>query len=149
MTLPAETPTPPNPPDLPLRTQLCFDAALPVSYADEPRVVFYMDGRSEPPCVVLRNPQFSNMIANFFSPGEASQGIGDGRDRLSSRLLVSLNPSLTSNIGEIHQVGREVCELGRASRSTCRHYLSSGRPEGSSRRCLVSTTFSVCTERVH
>ena len=100
MTLPAETPTPPNPPDLPLRTRLCFDAALPVSYADEPRVVFYMDGRSDPPCVVLRNPQFSNMIANFFSPGEASQGIGDGRDRLSSRLLVSLNPSLTNNIGE-------------------------------------------------
>ena len=96
----AETPTPPNPPDLPLRTRLCFDAALPVSYADEPRVVFYMDGRSEPPCVVLRNPQFSNMIANFFSPGEASQGNGDGRDRLSSRLLVSLNPSLTNNIGE-------------------------------------------------
>ena len=100
MTLPAETPTPPNPPDIPLRTRLCFDAALPVSYADEPRVVFYMDGRSEPPCVVLRNPQFSNMIANFFSPGEASQGNGDGRDRLSSRLLVSLNPSLTNNIGE-------------------------------------------------
>ena len=100
MTLPSETPTPPNPPDLPLRTRLCFDAALPVSYADEPRVVFYMDGRSDPPCVVLRSPHFSYLIANFFFPGEASQGDGDGRDRLSSRLLVSLNPSLPDNIGE-------------------------------------------------
>ena len=59
MTLTAETPTPPNPPSLPLRTSLCFDAALPVSYADEPRVVFYMDGRTEPPCVVLEKTPIS------------------------------------------------------------------------------------------
>ena len=60
MTLTTETPTPSNPPRPRLRTSVCFDAALPERYADDPQVVFYMDGRPAPPCVVLRDPTLIN-----------------------------------------------------------------------------------------